>query len=927
MPKHNPKHNKKQNLKRNIKKRNLIKNLKQLPQKNVMKSCNPKRNNNFQVINDYGMSIDGFDNKNLNQIELLKDILLGRLQSEDISKNHSNQNWGVINNDNDILEENTDPLIFQLKISINGAKPPIWRRILIWNYATFDELHELIQEYFDWDDMHLHEFRIVIQDYFKRELTIGSSYNNQDLYSKFDYDEDVTELYKFLSLEQSKVHYTYDFGDNWGVLIKLEKIFTKDELESYEFIDDLPVCIKGKKAGPPEDCGGIWGYSDILEALKNPDDPESGELLEWVGEDFDPAEITHEIISVKLPKKIPHIKNKIKINNHIQSISSTNLNLLNNTDAILESNINNILQSVLEEGIDTFSEDELVAFNYSSIINHLHGLKKKELTEWKKLMNISIAFRDLAPWNWMYDNHIFGVKDPLTDKIMFCSIMGNFGEHLALAIFEGKNGLNSYIKIADLNNYPMFERETEFDPIYALLEQKCLKVSFESFENIDEKDMKLVNVLNAEGMIKNYSKKSKLKGKIWPKFETYDPFFLPTLINRNQVRKLTIVLEQVLKITNRFKKDPHLISRWTGKKHTFLLCEQDIDKKNNKPIWKDSSYTYKPKSQKLPLLTEYNLGNIPQLTQFEPKIKQLMKKSHQKEGIWEIGDYLEWNFIQNKDERPYLPLVMLCVDKETQLLTTFCMGQNDSDNSQYYDSLLESFKSLKIVPTEIQCVTIQMYNFLTPLCKKLEINLKQKTRLDVLEEVVFNSPFGTILNVNLIPLFKRNNQEIKPTMKEKDRKRKINAIKLNCNTKAKKIKSSLFYSCEEEKILFNWYLFEIARTIEEGFLMFIDLMGRVKGFRKDEITKNTLKIIKEKMDDILQMSHNSSFIIPKKQLKRLFPLMSNDNLEELFFSLECTLNGFYSMCKNCPTACLDHKDIACTMFDDPLYSSLNSFQK
>ena len=112
MPKLNPKHNKKHNIKRNVKynkKKHLNsysqKNTNQIPQKNSMKSYNLKKNNNFQIRNDYGMSADGFDDGNLNQIELLKDILLGRLQSDNIGKSLLNQNEETYINDNDILEK------------------------------------------------------------------------------------------------------------------------------------------------------------------------------------------------------------------------------------------------------------------------------------------------------------------------------------------------------------------------------------------------------------------------------------------------------------------------------------------------------------------------------------------------------------------------------------------------------------------------------------------------------------------------------------------------------------------------------------------------------------------------------------------------------------------------------------------------------
>ncbi|MEM1219624.1 MAG: plasmid pRiA4b ORF-3 family protein, partial [Bacteroidota bacterium] len=48
-----------------------------------------------------------------------------------------------------------------------------------------------------------------------------------------------------------------------------------------------PRCIKGKRACPPEDCGGIWGYMEMIEIMKNPKHPEYEDTLEWLGEELD----------------------------------------------------------------------------------------------------------------------------------------------------------------------------------------------------------------------------------------------------------------------------------------------------------------------------------------------------------------------------------------------------------------------------------------------------------------------------------------------------------------------------------------------------------------------------------------------------------------------------------------------------------------
>ena len=87
--------------------------------------------------------------------------------------------------------------------------------------------------------------------------------------------------YQPVQVEKDKFTYEYDFGDGWEHIILLEKILPPEDGATY------PRCIKGKRACPPEDCGGIWGYAHLLEVIADPEDPEHDEMLEWLGGEFD----------------------------------------------------------------------------------------------------------------------------------------------------------------------------------------------------------------------------------------------------------------------------------------------------------------------------------------------------------------------------------------------------------------------------------------------------------------------------------------------------------------------------------------------------------------------------------------------------------------------------------------------------------------
>jgi hypothetical protein len=184
--------------------------------------------------------------------------------------------------------------IYQIKISLIGAKPPIWRTVLVDSHVTLDELHEIIQLSMGWSDSHLHQF-------IANEKSYGFIDEDLDLDLDLDLDfemkdESQFKLSQLLTNEKDSLIYEYDFGDSWEHQVLLEKILPFDTKIS------LPVCIKGKRACPPEDCGGIWGYEELLEVISNPKNPEYEEMLEWLDEDFDPEAFVLEDVNESFRK-------------------------------------------------------------------------------------------------------------------------------------------------------------------------------------------------------------------------------------------------------------------------------------------------------------------------------------------------------------------------------------------------------------------------------------------------------------------------------------------------------------------------------------------------------------------------------------------------------------------------------------------------
>lgn len=163
--------------------------------------------------------------------------------------------------------------IYQLKVALRGSRPPIWRRIQVPSTITLAQLHQVIQTSMGWYNCHLHEFEIQGQTY-------GQPMPEYDEFGIKD--EGRIRLDKVISGEKFKFSYIYDMGDGWDHQILVEKILPPDPEVSY------PLCVKGKRACPPEDCGGIWGYAEFLTTIQDPSQDDHDSMLEWVGGSFDP---------------------------------------------------------------------------------------------------------------------------------------------------------------------------------------------------------------------------------------------------------------------------------------------------------------------------------------------------------------------------------------------------------------------------------------------------------------------------------------------------------------------------------------------------------------------------------------------------------------------------------------------------------------
>ena len=176
--------------------------------------------------------------------------------------------------------------VHTIKVTLTGSQPPIWRRLQVPSAITLRALHDVLQAAFGWEDYHMWVFDTPLGRYGipDRDLEISNAA--------------AKKLGHVAPRPKDRLSYTYDFGDDWEHTILTEAITAPEPGIAY------PRCLTGRRAGPPEDCGGIGGYDYLVEILTDPQHEEHQERLEWLGLDsagqFDPAAFNPDQVNTVL---------------------------------------------------------------------------------------------------------------------------------------------------------------------------------------------------------------------------------------------------------------------------------------------------------------------------------------------------------------------------------------------------------------------------------------------------------------------------------------------------------------------------------------------------------------------------------------------------------------------------------------------------
>lgn len=163
-----------------------------------------------------------------------------------------------------------DPASLVLKVELVGAEPPVWRRIAVPSHCCLDSLHLVVQDVMGWDNRHSFEFENDDIAFTGADVSSGLLPAN------------AGRVVTLGSEAGESFSYIYDLGDGWVHDLTLEEVRPAE-------IPNEPAYLEGSGACPPEDCGGVAAYRDLLAALAAPKAEDHDDAVAWLGADFDPT--------------------------------------------------------------------------------------------------------------------------------------------------------------------------------------------------------------------------------------------------------------------------------------------------------------------------------------------------------------------------------------------------------------------------------------------------------------------------------------------------------------------------------------------------------------------------------------------------------------------------------------------------------------
>jgi len=328
--------------------------------------------------------------------------------------------------------------------------------------------------------------------------------------------------------------------------------------------------------------------------------------------------------------------------------------------------------------------------------------KLSEIEEWRKLFQAISKVKDIAPWSWMNECNIFAVQNPETYELGFVSVMGSIGEHYAISVYLGERGIYGF--------WDLHHSAPDISP-QMLFEIPQLQASFEDRNFLHSRDRDLIQQLGL-----------KYRGRqSWPLFRSYRPGFFPWFLESTEVRFLLYVLEQIVDVSLRFKKDRSLL-RLDNENYFVRVPIQ----KEDKLIWQDSILKV---SLKEPYLIKLSKNKF---------AIEALKKTVPSKVTLEVDLFMLTRPVQEKDGRPFYPYVLMMVDTHRGMIVGNQLLQPLPTLEAMWGNIpakvAEILLEIQLLPEKILVSSDILYRMLLNLSDDLGFSLKQSDVLPNLDQ-------------------------------------------------------------------------------------------------------------------------------------------------------------------------------------------------
>lgn len=328
------------------------------------------------------------------------------------------------------------------------------------------------------------------------------------------------------------------------------------------------------------------------------------------------------------------------------------------------------------------------------------------IDEWRRLYEAAEAFGEIRSWEWMSDSWTFGVRDPITGTIAYCSVMGALGELYGLAAYLGAEGLHSL--------QDMLLREPDYDDINLGMDIRSLMATFQSRGDLRKADLEVIRKLGLS-----------FRGThIWPLFRSYEPGLFPWFLTQDQAAFLTLILQQATNVCLRTHDDPNLLLSPLSKGLYLVRMPEETDEKT---VWHDQL-----------IQPEQLVAARPETPIQIDELRLIRVRDAAKAGnsIWDADVFYAPACVsENPKSRPYYPFMCLWVDHHSQAVLAMEMAEHDKYRQAFVDKFIDLVQHLETRPREIRVKRELAHRLYQDVAAKLGIPVRQVDELGALERI------------------------------------------------------------------------------------------------------------------------------------------------------------------------------------------------